>query len=127
MTDELMEKFIEGHFLGLQTMTSYLRMIHEIQCQTSAVLTQFIELQTKQAIHLQKWKEANPEISAACREASNFLGKKQSEFIKQISDEIAENIEQYEESPYLLSEFLDKNGPRIYNLNLLTTTLAQLS
>ena len=125
MTD--LEQFMQAHLVALNTITTYLKMILELQGSFSETMIQFINFQTRQATQLQQWKEANPGVVASCQGGAAFMGRKQSEMIKEMADELSENIQSLEESPFLLSEFLEKNGPKIYNMNLISTTLSHLS
>lgn len=75
---------------------------------------------------LSAWKHANPQLSRFCKLAADKLGKVQTEFLASITEEIEMNAEDFSEGDYVLSEFLDKFGPRFVHLNGLLQVLSQL-
>ncbi len=83
--------------------------------------------QKQRATELQQWRDANPYLAKSCRRAAESLSRVQSQFIEQIADEIEENEESLMEGEFMLSEFVDRFGPRLAHLNGVLQVLAQLS
>ncbi len=72
------------------------------------------------------WQQANPELAYFCRRAADKLGKIQTEFLGSITDEIENEYENLCDGDYVLSEFVDRFGPRFAHLNGLLHVLSQL-
>ncbi len=85
-----------------------------------------VNVQKQRASELQQWKDANPRLAKACRRAAETLSKVQSEFLENLTDEIAENEETLMDGEFMLSEFVDRFGPRMAHLNGILQVLAQL-
>lgn len=75
---------------------------------------------------LQQWRSAHPQLAVACREAAETLGKVQSDFLGQITEEVRENGEYLSDGEFMLQEFVDRFGPRLAHLNGVLQVLAQL-
>jgi hypothetical protein len=75
---------------------------------------------------LKAWKEANPELSAACRRAAESLGGVHTEFLGSIARDAADNADDFADSDYALGEFVDRYGPRLAHFNGIMQLLAQL-
>ena len=78
-------------------------------------------------IDIAHWKEQNPDLARSCRIAAEALVKVQNEFIHNMTEEVADNHDSWNESDYMLSEFVDRFGPRLSHLNGLLTVMSQLS
>ena len=76
---------------------------------------------------LAQWKAANPELAASCRLAAENLSRVQTSFLLTLTDEVNENAENLADGEFLLSEFVDRFGPRLAHLNGVLQVLAQLS
>jgi ferric-dicitrate binding protein FerR (iron transport regulator) len=100
------------------------------QQQQNQLLQQLIQqqsaVQEQRASELQQWKDANPELSRACREAAETLSRVQTRFLDSLTEEIADGEEGLEESEFMLNEFVDRFGPRLAHLNGVLQVLAQL-
>ncbi len=84
-------------------------------------------MQKQRATELQQWRDANPYLAKSCRRAAEALSRIQSRFIEQITDEVEENEESLADGEFVLSEFVDRFGPRLAHLNGVLQVLAQLS
>jgi phage shock protein A len=73
------------------------------------------------------WKETNPDLARSCRIAAEALAKAQNQFIHNLTEEVADSEESLTDSDYMLSEFIDRFGPRLAHLNGLLQVLSQLS
>lgn len=80
----------------------------------------------QRASELQQWKNANPELSGACRRAAETLSKVQTEFLGTLTEEIEDSEDHLIEGEYMLNEFVDRFGPRLAHLNGVLQVLAQL-
>lgn len=73
------------------------------------------------------WKEANPDLARSCRLAAEALGKVQNDFIHRMTEEAVDSQESLLDSEYMLSEFVDRFGPRMAHLGGVLHMLSQLS
>jgi len=82
--------------------------------------------QKQRTNELQQWKDANPRLARACRNAAETLAKVQTSFLEGVTDEIADNEENLTDGDFVLNEFIDRFGPRMAHLNGVLQVLAQL-
>ena len=75
---------------------------------------------------LSVWQQANPELAHFCRRAADKLGKIQTDYLTSITEEIEYGFETLRGGEYVLSEFVDRFGPRFAHLNGLLHVLSQL-
>ena len=80
----------------------------------------------QRAGELDQWKKANPHLANSCRRAAEALSKVQTEFLRNLTDEIEDTEEHLVEGEYMLNEFVDRFGPRLAHLNGVLQVLAQL-
>ena len=83
--------------------------------------------QRQRSAELTQWKQANPRLARQCREASEILGKVQSTFLEQVTEEITDSAENLMDGEFVLNEFVDRFGPRLAHLNGVLQVLSQLS
>jgi hypothetical protein len=76
---------------------------------------------------LAQWKAANPELAHNCRLAAEALSRVQTAFLLSLTDEVNANADGLADGDFLLSEFVDRFGPRLAHLNGVLQVLAQLS
>lgn len=81
----------------------------------------------QRATELGQWKQANPHLARNCRVATEALGKVQTEFLENLTQEINTNYESLMDGEFMLNEFVDRFGPRMAHLNGLLQVLSQLS
>jgi predicted DsbA family dithiol-disulfide isomerase len=86
-----------------------------------------VSAQKQRTTELQQWKDANPQLSQACRRAAEILSRVQSEFLEKMTEEIEDQQEDLVDGEYVLNEFVDRFGPRLAHLNGVLQILAQLS
>lgn len=91
------------------------------------LVNQIGSAQRQRASELGQWKQANPRLAKNCRVAAEALGKVQTEFLENLTEEISENHETFMEGDFMLNEFVDRFGPRMAHLNGLLQILSQLS
>ena len=107
-----------------------LRQLVAGQQQQNQLLERLIQQQKavneQRATELQQWKEANPDLARACRSAAETLSRVQTQFLDNLTEEIADSEDSLEESEFMLNEFVDRFGPRLAHLNGVLQVLAQL-
>jgi hypothetical protein len=81
----------------------------------------------QRATELGQWKQANPHLARSCRIATEALGKVQTEFLENLTQEISTNYDSLLDGEFMLNEFVDRFGPRMAHLNGLLQVLSQLS
>lgn len=114
-----------------EVMVGLLRQIVDGQHKQNDLLEELLEnintSQKQRHSELGQWKDANPELATACRDAAETLGKVQSQFLHTLTEEVAENAECLMDGEYMLTEFVDRFGPRLAHLNGVLQVLSQLS
>ena len=83
--------------------------------------------QKQRQVELGQWKEANPDLSRACRRAAETLSRVQTQFLDSLTCEVSENEEALLDGEFMLNEFVDRFGPRLAHLNGVLQVLSQLS
>ena len=78
------------------------------------------------AKELNHWRVANPALAESCREAAETLSSVQVEFLDRMTEEVNESKEELIYGDFLLTEFVDRYGPRLAHLNGVIQALAQL-
>lgn len=107
-----------------------LRQLVASQQQQNRLLEELVQQNVaankQRANELQQWKNANPELARSCRQAAETLSRVQTQFLDQLTEEIADSEEHLIEGEYMLNEFVDRFGPRLAHLNGVLQVLAQL-
>lgn len=83
--------------------------------------------QRQRGEELRNWRQANPALADACKRASEALARVQSEFLRNMTEEIEDNADAMEDGEFVFNEFVDRFGPRLAHLNGVLQMLAQLS
>lgn len=83
--------------------------------------------QRQRSAELGQWKQANPRLAQRCREAAETLGQIQTQFLENVTEEIATNADCMMDGEFMLNEFVDRFGPRLAHLNGVLQVLSQLS
>lgn len=105
-------------------------MLHVQQRQTQLLeeLVAQVNAGQKQRMgELNAWKQANPAIAKQCRHAAEALSKVQTEYLRNISDEVVFSEENLMDGEFALNEFVDRFGPRLVQLNGVLQVLSQLA
>jgi hypothetical protein len=76
---------------------------------------------------LNQWRAANPALVRHCRRAAETLSHVQTEFLKTMTREVNDNAEALADGEFVLTEFVDRFGPRMAHLNGVLQVLAQIS
>ncbi|HAY81295.1 MAG TPA: hypothetical protein DCY79_15940 [Planctomycetaceae bacterium] len=116
---------------GSETTVALLRQLVEGQEQQNKLLQELSEqmsqTQKQRAAELGQWKEANPELSQYCRYAAETLSRVQTQFLEKLTEEISDNEDALMDGEFMLSDFVDRFGPRLAHLNGVLQVLSQLS
>jgi hypothetical protein len=91
------------------------------------LIQQLSSAQRQRSAELGQWKQANPRLAQRCREAAETLGQIQTQFLENVTDEIAINGDSMMDGEFMLNEFVDRFGPRLAHLNGVLQVLSQLS
>ena len=91
------------------------------------LVSQLGSVQRQRNQELAQWKAANPALAQSCRQAAEALSRVQTAFLQTLTEEVNANAEGLAEGEFLLSEFVDRFGPRLAHLNGVLQVLAQLS
>ena len=91
------------------------------------LVSQMNASQRQRSQELGNWKSANPELAHNCRVAAEGLSRVQTAFLHTLTEEVNANVDALADGEFLLSEFVDRFGPRLAHLNGVLQVLAQLS
>jgi hypothetical protein len=91
------------------------------------LVSQLSANQRQRAVELRQWKQANPRLAQACRSAADALSRVQTEFLERLTEEVNADPEALMDGDFMLTEFVDKFGPRLAHLNGVLQVLSQLS
>jgi hypothetical protein len=111
-------------------MTSLLGRILDMQQRQCKLLEELLQATTAaqrgRNVELNQWKQANPHLARGCRVAAEKMAQVQSQFLENMTNEIAEHAESMTDGDFMLYEFVDRFGPRLAHLNGVLQVLAQL-
>ena len=112
------------------TVVALLRQLVAGQAKQNQLMQELAEatasMQKQRVQELQQWKDANPHLSRACRQAAETLSRVQTQFLETMTEEITDNEECLLDGEFMLNEFVDRFGPRMAHLNGVLQVLAQL-
>jgi hypothetical protein len=101
-------------------------LLEELVGQVTTAVNQFGAAQRQRTQELTQWKDANPSLARDCRTAAEALCRVQTEFLNNLTMEVNENAEALADGEFMLTEFVDRFGPRLAHLNGVLQVLAQL-
>ena len=101
-------------------------LIEELVSQVGTAVSQFSAAQRQRTQELSQWKDANPDLARECRSAAEALCRVQTEFLNTLTTEVNENADALADGEFMLTEFVDRFGPRLAHLNGVLQVLAQL-
>ncbi|QGJ72234.1 Hypothetical protein PBC10988_39520 [Planctomycetales bacterium 10988] len=105
-------------------------MTKQIQRQTQ-LLEELVRQQNvnqkQRANELGQWKKAHPELAERCRHAAEALSRVQVSYLDTLTEDVMYNSESLEDGEFMLTEFVDRFGPRLAHLNGMLQVLSQLS
>jgi hypothetical protein len=117
--------------IGSDDVSGLLRQLIAAQDRQNELLEELVHqmgaAQRQRAAELNQWKQANPQLARRCREAAEALGKVQTQFLQNVTEEISDNAEVLMDGEFMLNEFVDRFGPRLAHLNGVLQVLSQLA
>ena len=121
----------QSHLHGNAEQTELLRDILASQDRNNELLEELVATlgasQKQRSSELHHWKQAHPQLARSCREAAEGLSKVQVQFLYRMTEEINDTVDGLADGDFMLSEFVDRFGPRLAHLNGVIQVLAQLS
>jgi hypothetical protein len=90
------------------------------------MVTQMSAQQRQRSVELDQWKKVNPQLARDCRQAAETLSRVQNEFLVSLTEEVHENADVLMDGEFMLTEFVDRFGPRLAHLNGVLQVLSQL-
>ncbi|MCA9101834.1 MAG: hypothetical protein KDA63_11815, partial [Planctomycetales bacterium] len=90
------------------------------------LVTNMSAQQRQRSVELEQWKKLNPELAHDCRTAAETLSRVQNEFLTSLTEEVHENADVLMDGEFMLTEFVDRFGPRLAHLNGVLQVLSQL-
>ncbi|MEQ8848129.1 hypothetical protein [Botrimarina sp.] len=110
--------------------TELLRDVLNAQDRTNELLEELVSTLTAQQRRrqeeIERWRGANPGVADGCREAAEVLSEVQVEYLRRLTDDVRDTGDEMVYGDFLLSEFVDRYGPRLAHLNGVIQALAQL-
>ncbi|TWT43258.1 hypothetical protein [Botrimarina hoheduenensis] len=107
-----------------------LREVLSAQDRTNELLEEMVGLLTAQHrqrnAELNRWRRANPALADNCRQAAEALSEVQVDFLERLTEDVVDNHQEMAYGDFMLSEFVDRYGPRLAHLNGVIQALAQL-
>ena len=107
-----------------------LRDVLAAQDRTNELLEELLSAMTAQQRHrqeeMQRWRDANPKLATNCREAAEVLSEVQVEYLERLTEDVQDSGQEMAYGDFLLTEFVDRYGPRLAHLNGVIQALAQL-
>lgn len=107
-----------------------LRDLLKAQDRTNELLEELVsqvgQPHRQRATELAQWKQANPRLARNCRAAAETLSRVQTEFLESLANEVQENGDALIDGEFMLTEFVDRFGPRLAHLNGVLQVLSQL-
>jgi len=91
------------------------------------LVSQLTLAQRQRNNELNQWKQSNPALAKRCRQAAETLSRVQAEFLDALTEEVETTSEALMDGEFMLSEFVDRFGPRLAHLNGVLQVLTQLS
>lgn len=104
----------------LETQERQVELLEEVSAHLAAA-------QRQRSIELNQWREANPDLARNCRMAAESLSRVQAEFLRSLTHEVLDSEDHLMDGEFMLSEFVDRFGPRLAHLNGVLQVLSQLS
>jgi hypothetical protein len=118
------------HVTAQDEQTELLRDVLAAQDRTNELLEEMVGALTSQQRRrqeeMQRWRDANPQLAENCREAAEVLSEVQVDYLDRLTEDIKDNGSEMAYGDFLLTEFVDRYGPRLAHLNGVIQALAQL-
>ncbi len=110
--------------------TAVLKDVLSAQDRTNELLEELVGAMSAQQRarrdEMERWRDANPNLAESCREAAETLSVVQTDYLERLTEDVRDNGEDMGFGDYMLTEFVDRYGPRLAHLNGVIQALAQL-
>lgn len=121
----------QGMLSPPEEQSQLLREMLTAQDRTNELLEELIStvssMQRQRNAEVNNWKKKNPELARSCHDAAESLSKVQVEYLDRLTEEVNESGDDMLYGDFMLSEFIDKYGPRLAHLNGVIQFLSQIS
>ncbi|MDR3234537.1 MAG: hypothetical protein LBT46_12910 [Planctomycetaceae bacterium] len=101
-----------------------------VQDRQAAMMEQLVALMAaghrQRIVELGLWKLSNPELALYCKKAAKKLERVHNDLLSTITDQVDSNSDSFFESEYGLTDFLDKYGSKLMQLDMMLHILRQL-
>jgi len=118
------------HVVAGDEQAGLLRDVLTAQDRTNELLEELLAAMTAQQRQrrdeMQRWREANPDLASNCREAAETLSVVQNDYLERLTEDVRDNGDDMAYGEFMLTEFVDRYGPRLAHLNGVIQALAQL-
>lgn len=118
------------HVTPQDEQTELLRDVLSAQDRTNELLEELVGALTAQqrrrVDEMQRWRDSNPDLAESCREAAETLSEVQTDYLQRLTDDVHESGAEMAYGDFMLTEFVDRYGPRLAHLNGVIQALAQL-
>lgn len=118
------------HVTPQDEQTELLRDVLSAQDRTNELLEELVTAMSAQqrARHeeMQRWRASNPGLAESCREAAETLSVVQTDYLERLTDDVRDSGEDMGYGDFMLTEFVDRYGPRLAHLNGVIQALAHL-
>ncbi|MBI3462719.1 MAG: hypothetical protein HY000_06610 [Planctomycetes bacterium] len=115
-----------NEFAQLQLLSELVKAQQRTNELLEELVSQVGQPQRQRTAELAQWKQANPRLARDCRVAAETLSRVQTEFLQSLANEVQENGDALMDGEFMLTEFVDRFGPRLAHLNGVLQVLSQL-
>lgn len=114
----------------IEEQTELLREMLSAQDRTNELLEELVNVVASQhkqrANELKRWRDANPKLAKNCRDSAEILSRVQVSYLDRLTEDVKDSGEDLGYGDFVLSEFVDRYGPRLAHLNGVIQVLAHL-
>ncbi|MDR3182348.1 MAG: hypothetical protein LBT89_05395 [Planctomycetaceae bacterium] len=101
-----------------------------VQDRQAGMMEQLVALMAtgyrQRIVELGLWKLSNPELAEYCKKAAKKLERVHNDLLSSITDEVDSRYDSFFDSEYGLTEFLEKYGSKLMQLDMMMHVLRQL-
>jgi hypothetical protein len=116
----LQSQTVEMHRQGLEMQRQALALLQE----TTQVAR---DQRARQIADLERWQQSHARVNAACKQTLTELEQVHASLMGELAAYVAENHDELLEGEFVLSEFVDKFGPRLAHINTMLAVLRPLA
>ncbi len=82
---------------------------------------------TRQIAELERWQQAHDRVIEPCREALGQLEQVHAAMMRELTEYVDEHHEDLMDGEFIMSDFVDKFGPRLAHLNTMLAVLRPIA